>query len=340
MGILQSDVLIRTAVEHTINEMRKNPWLIDDVFSELVTDPLLNEIYGQKEINNAKEWFLNNKIEVLLKNRIDSQHIPCVTIALGESREDEGESTLADGSTHVDTLTPSRIGKPIAYIIKPFAPVGYDKDTGVLQLPENADISLVSAGMLVFDVQSGNAYPILDKQAPNSVVIAAGTELTLSECGILPQFMVWKARRERASFRESYTIGCHVSGDPSTLLWLHSIVKYGLLRYRETLFEARNFQISSIRSTDMMRNGQFDMGADNVYSRWITISGLVENDWLKSPKRVIETIRVKDPTMEPDTGIKICSNLDSVIEIVDPEKDDAWVTVKMKNGKKNTLSRK
>ncbi len=64
MGIVQSDLLVRVAITKTIEEMRKNPWLIDDCFSDLIEDPLLRDVYGAKEIANAKEWFANNKIHI------------------------------------------------------------------------------------------------------------------------------------------------------------------------------------------------------------------------------------------------------------------------------------
>ena len=329
MGIVQSDLLVRVAITKTIEEMRKNPWLIDDCFSDLIEDPLLRDVYGAKEIANAKEWFANNKIDTYLKLRLDSIQTPCVTIALGGSSEDASQATLADQSLCVEDLDPETINKPIPYIIRPAAPVSYDKDTGILTFPNEVDLYTVSIGMLILDPKKGNAYVIENKVSATQLKIKDNPKLSAPEYGVIPQYRVWKARRERAAFRETYTIGCHVHGDTAPLIWLHSIILYGLLRYRESLFEARGLQISSLKSTDFVQRAPFSQeGGENIYSRYIILDGLVENTWLKSPKRVIETAIIAEKKDEDySKGIKILSNLNTVNEIVDPEDDDIWTTI-------------
>jgi hypothetical protein len=97
---------------------------------------------------------------------------------------------------------------------------------------------------------------------------------------------------------------------------------YGLLRYREGLIESRNFQISTIQTTDMIRNDAFQNFGENVYSRFITITGQVENTWVKAPKRVIEAINIVEGI---DAGL-IMINQDNgeVPEIIDSE-EEMWV---------------
>lgn len=311
--------------------MRKNIWLLDDVFSDFLEDEHLGD-YGAKEVARAKEWFINNRIEVLHKYRLDSQSYPCITITLGESPEVDSEATMADLSPDVQELTPEQISKPIPYIVKPFIPVSYID--GVLTAP--MDLDTVSPGMLIVNPETGDAWVIEGVTGARTLKITDSPEINVQTVGVIPQYRVYRARRERAAFRETYQIGCHVHGDPTQLLWLWAITLYSILRYRESLLEAKGMKISSVKSTDMIKDTEFQEGGENIYKRWIMITGLVENSWLKSPKRVIEIAQLKDAD-GVSTGIKIISNTEVPIEAVDPEKDDTWVTTKaQKSSKKKT----
>lgn len=47
---------------------------------------------------------------------------------------------------------------------------------------------------------------------------------------------------------------------------------------------------SSVYSTDISNNSNYSayVGGDRVFTRNITISGIVQNDWLKQPQRYVE----------------------------------------------------
>jgi hypothetical protein len=149
-------------------------------------------------------------------------------------------------------------------------------------------------------------------------------KLNFEKIAIAPQFLTYRAQMERIISQETYNIGCHVHGDPAQLVFLFSMVKYALLRYREGLFERFRFDLGTISSTDIMENEAF--GADNVYSRFITLSGQVEEYWVKSPFRkweAIDFIDRGDAGGVPVSGIKILSNLTD-----GDQKNDVWTTIK------------
>lgn len=300
MSIWQGDVFFRRIIELTLNDIRENDWLLDDILSDFVLDPMLSGIYGQKEINNAKKWFQDNEISVFLPHRMDLEKMPCVTISIGSNSEDKSLARLADTTPFVETYDASDIGKTIQYVVEPFTIVSYEQITGLIEVPESVDLTTVQPGMVVVNPTNGTGYVIVKKDAAG-IYIAEGTALTAIQVGILPQYMIYRARREIATFQERITIGCHVHGDPNSLLWLYSIMMYGLLRYREGALESRNFQLSNIETSDMVRNQNWESIGENVYSRFITISGQVENTWVKAPKRIIESINLKNT--EPENGL-------------------------------------
>jgi len=324
MSIFQGDVFFRRIIELTIEDIRANPWLVDDILSDFIMDPMLSGIYGQNEIENAKKWLRDNDISVYLPHRMDLENMPCVTISVGSNIEDKGEARLGDQTPFVEEFEASDIGKKIPYIIEPFDYVSYNEPTGFFETPAEVDLSLIQPGMVAVDPATGGGYVVTEKSA-NGFFIAAGTVVTTTNIGILPQYRVFRARREIASFRERVTLGCHVHGDPNALLWLYSFMMYGLLRYREGGLESRNFQVSNLETSDMVRNDAFGNFGENVYSRYITVTGLVENTWVKAPKRIIEATKISDFEGTDGAGIVIIGpDGGEVPEIIDTE-CEAWV---------------
>lgn len=325
MALFQGDVMIKTAIELAVEDIKKNPWIIDDIFSDFINNPLLRQKYGQKEIERAREYILNNKINFYMNLRMDNEEFPCVTVKMGDSREDEALATLGDQTLCVDEFEPEDIKRPIAFIVKPFKVVSYDQATGVIVAEDNVEnFNFINEGMIAVDPKTGNGYKVLERLDDKSFRIAAGSVLDVEELAIVPEYQIYRARREGIKNKEMYNIGCHAHGDPANLIFIFNLVKYAILRYREGLFEHNNFQLSTIRCTDMIKNEAFR--ADNVYSRYIQISGQVEEDWIKTPYRVIEVIQLAD-TLDPSLpGIKVCSNEDTVDGSPESE-NDLWETI-------------
>lgn len=282
---------------------------------------MLSSIYGQKEIENAKKWFSQNEISIFLPHRMDLEKMPCITIAVGSNIEDRSLARLGDLTNIIETYQPTEVGKTIPYIVQPFDYISYDQATGFFITPPEVDLTIVVPGMVMLDPETGNGFVITET---NNVgfSIAAGTIITFTTVGIIPNYRIFKARREMATFQETITLGCHVHGDPNALLWLYSIMMYGLLRYREGMLESRNFQLSNVESSDMIRNDAFQTIGENVYSRYITVKGQVENTWIKAPKYVIEAINIKDVQM---SGLIIKGEDGAEVpEIADPE-NEIWI---------------
>jgi len=321
MGIFPGDLIIKAALELGLEDLRKNPWVIEDCFKVLIENPMLRQKYGMKEIDNAKNFILNNEIPVYLRHRVDKQEFPCLTLSIGEGQEDKDLATLADQSVCVEDLSGEEVGRAITYIVPPFTPVSYDKANGIIEVPEDIyEYKYIGEGMVALDPETGNGYYVIEKLAPNSFRIQADAEIAQT-VAIAPRYLMYRARRERATLQQTYNIGCHVSGDPATLIFLHSITKYLLFRYREGLLENNGFDLSRLRETDLIRNEAFNI--ENVYSRWLILSGQVEESWIKSPMRFIEAIDTNDPETG-DVGIKILSQ-DAPEDLSGD--DQLWTTV-------------
>lgn len=323
MAIFPGDVIIKTAIELGLEDLKKNPWIIDDIFSDFIENPFLKQKYGMKEVQRAKEFFFNNKIHIFLHHRLDKEEFPCVTIGVGSSSEDKSLATLADYSPFVQELDPSEINKPLSFIVPSFIPKSYDQASGTLTLSTTENFEYISEGMILVDIDTGSGFIVRGKKSPDKILITPETELNGTNYAIAPKYQFYRARSERIISQETYNIGCHAHGDPSTLLFLYAIVKYCLLRYREGLLEYNNFQLSTIASSEMVENNNF--GQDNVYSRYITLTGQAEETWLKTPFRIIEAVSLNTKDMDGTGGIKIMSN-EVTIQDSEESENDVWVT--------------
>lgn len=326
MGIFQLDLTVKTAIELGLEDMRKNPWLIDHMLEDCNTNPYLKAKYGQKQIDACREWFLNNQIDIYMRPRNDKDRYPCIAITMGSSPEKDEMKTMADQSTESVILMPQTIGKPIPYIMKPFVPTGYDISTGEVSIdPETKGLEKVSPGMILVDPANGQGFVIIDV-TEDGLQIESGIQLDATQLAVVPQFQYYKARIEHTFFQESCEIACYGHGDPQVAMWLHSIALYAILRYRESLLEAQGFSQSSV-SNSALQADPYYQGPDGeqAFVRSISLTGQTEPSWIKSPRRFIETIRLAEKTAKGYVGgIKILSNLD-VPPFIDPA-DQLWYT--------------
>jgi hypothetical protein len=280
LGVFQADLIIRSALLLAIKDLRKNPYLLDYCFASLPADAETAKEYGTEQVKKAKEWFQKTEIRVALNVNMNVDKFPCISISLMNSSEVEGEGTLAD--THYQPREDNDQNWPI--LVGPLSPTGYDPVTGTLTF-KTADLNQVvlAAGMIVVD-KLGKQYEILESPTDNTVTIKPGLVNDFSNMVIKPAFPSFVTSLESTVFRETYAIGCHVDSEAVNLIYLHSIVVFALLRYKQSLLEARGFERSTLSSTDLRRDDE--TLPEVIYSRYIQITGAVRQYWPKitSPK--------------------------------------------------------
>lgn len=283
-GIFQSDVIIRSAIMAALTHLRQNPWLLDYVFASLLKDPLTEQAYGAKEVANAKAWFLATDIPVIMDTRIGEPKLPAISIGLVESKETE--ATLAD--KHYDTQEDSPTSWPV--LAGPFTPK-YNMVSGEITLTDNVinQVGGILPGMFILDSE-GHCHTILNVNGNVITINPLMADFTNAYIKDAKPIMVTDL--ESLNFRETYRIGCHVQGEPVLLTYLHSIVVFILLAYKEALLEARGFERSEISSGEFARNSNID--PENAYSRVLSITGYARSYW---PKTAFMRIRGINPQL-------------------------------------------
>jgi hypothetical protein len=299
-GIFQSDVIIRTALIKALDDVRKNPWLLDFAFASLLDDDLTSSEYGAAEIEKAKEWFLSTDIPVAMAYRFDQITTPLIALSLEDSGE--GATTLGDvHSSPTEDIDATEILVDPAPVISSFTPKSYTAGTGTVVLPSNLDTSQVFAGMLLFDTVSNKGYVISEVLDSTSFKIAAGTKANFTKAVVAPANSFAIARLESIEERETYRIDLYVSGQPANLLYLYAIVKFCLYRYKQDLFEARGFERSNLNSTGV-RLFPSKSGPEVIFTRSFSLSGFVRQYWPKEITRKIDGLVVSESVADAPPG--------------------------------------
>ena len=294
--ITQTDLILRSALIAGIRDLRARPYLLADVFSQCATDALLQQEFGYKEIKRATDWFLKVNLPVVLQHRLDSVELPCISIALLSSGERVGETYLGDYGDTEDlddsqTFNQSDAGIDPLVILGPFTPAAYDPSTGIVTLPSSLSTDFVVPDQLLVDRTRNLAYPIASVPTDSTFTIKPGTVADFTEAIVMPRYQTLGLTRERAMFSETYQIGCHAAGDAVELLWLHSIVTFILLRYKNFYLDARGLTRTTFTSSDFVRNPAYE--GQNVFSRYVTLQAIVEQNWVADVSSKLEGIKLK-----------------------------------------------
>jgi hypothetical protein len=285
LGIHQSDVVLRTAIIAGMDDLRANPDILDYVFASLPKDPLTKDIYGAASVEDAKKWFLETEVPVMMNTRVDESKVPCITIGLLSSVED----TSSIGDVHYQASEPGP-DKVLVYSDY-FQVTRYDSSNGECFVPVNLD--LIFPGMIVLD--GGGRRHIIREVWDDRLILDADILTDFGRCRIVTVERT-VVSLESVQFKESFQITCHAPNEPVYLTYLHSILVFVLLRYKEELIEARGLERTTLSSGEIYLNTSFTTNI--VFSRPITVVGYVRNYWPKAIKQPILGIQTFVESME------------------------------------------
>lgn len=298
LGIHQADVILRSAIMAGIASLRVDPSLLDYAFASLAADSLTSPEYGDSEIGRAKDWFLHTNISVRMETNPNEPKLPCVSIKLLSSAEQDGENTLAD----VHYVPQEDSDKDWPTLAGPIVASSWVPATGTLTLDPVALGTLVLAPGMIVLAATGGQYPILDVLSGNVVLIQVGAVDQFAGAGvsIKPARPAYITTIESAVFRETYQLTCWVDSEEVHLTYLHSVLTFILLMGRETLLEARGFERASLSSTAFERMNQFE--PEQILARSMSVTGTVRQYWPKTTARKVTNTNLTltaTPTDDP-----------------------------------------
>jgi hypothetical protein len=317
-GIFQGDIIIRSAVIQALQELRQNPSLIDDVLAGLPKDSLTSGRYGDKTIQQCKDWFLKTDVPVRLGLVLGQLKSPIIAIEMNQNAEEM--STLGDVNYETSEAQPTSFAATRPHyvvesvtgttVVVTAAIAANTPQTGVLSI-NAVEYSFTAWSGSTFTVASVVANPgdsvylvdiltvtpvPVDAFVPTSGSFKVGsttyayTGLDRTNgffSGITPHLAIasgtitfpWRRALESVQSRESYNINVMVEGEPEYLLFLYSLVLFGILRRKEDLLDARGF----MRMTWQVGvAGMLDPSLrENFFTRSIQLTGFVMHGWPK-----------------------------------------------------------
>ena len=304
MGKPAIDILLKGFVEYVIHDLKNNLWLLTDIYADAADDNLTKIEHGDRDYRNALDWFVNNSINVVMYQRKDRPKFPCVSIAITSINEHIPGVTIGDQDPDpFYDLEPSEFGVLLDKVYDDFTPLAYDKEKGIITMPDGMNTYQIAAGLQVLVEQTtGKAYVIKKCIDSQSFSILEGTEINLKNCYIVPVNTAWNAYRERTRTRETYEIGVHSTSDPVECIWLSQLIEYALNKYKSKYLDKRNMALSTYSISNISRNENY--AADNVFSRFFSINFEVEQTWIRevAPKiaRVQGGIYIIDGPKTPE----------------------------------------
>lgn len=305
------DLRIKAALTLGLEDISKNQWLIDDILGDTISSPYMRKLYGS-QIDSCKKWISNNRINIVLsEQQADKLEFPAITIELGSIDEKMDMRHMGDLSTETVKLLPNDINKPVPYVTRPNNG-SYTPNTGVFVFSSTVDVSNVSPGMVLVNPANGTGYVIQSVTQANSVNLLTGLSVPNGSYGIIPEYQFYDAKIGHSFMQEDYRVVCHAM-DQQTVLWLHSIAMYLLLRYRQALLEAQGGAESIIKSTKMYANADYSDAGQIVWSREIALSLQTESRWIMQPHRIIENTLLGQGAGYTG-GLKIISNITDTFE--------------------------
>jgi hypothetical protein len=251
-------------------------------------------VYGEKEVEKARQYFLKTEIPIFLDVNPNLSKFPCITIQLTSSNEVDTEGTLAD--IHYIPRMANTSSWPA--LAGPFTGLTYNATTGLVTVDEDElDSLIITPGQTLTD-DGGGTHEILTSETANTFTIAANLNVSFDRASIKSSQPYQITSVESAVYREAYAIGCHVDSEPVHLMYLYSTLLFCLLRYKETLLEARGFERTTISAAQVRRDDESLPTA--IYSRYCTINGAVRQMWPKVIAPVIDSVSADIVPLDAD----------------------------------------
>lgn len=303
MGILASDLAVKSAIEAALADLRSNSWILEDIFAGLANDPLTSKDSGYAEVYAAKSWFMETSIPVYFNNRVDTPKMPCITVVRTSSREALDRTSLADDQIYTEEIEPQSINRQIINVIDQFTPKAYNKSVGEVTLPNGITTFAVSPGQFLVSKKSSKAYVIEKVIDDVTFKIADNTNDDFTNCYIVPALSLWNLEQGVTYLHETFSIGLHAQSDTQQVLWLRQIIQYIFLRYKEAYLERRGLELSTFSVGSVDVNPSFD-GIELIFTCMAQLECVVEATFIRyaAPKlgKVTGGVKIIDGPKTPE----------------------------------------
>lgn len=292
MAIKLPDLIIETVIREGLENIRRDTSIIDDIFADLLLDYNLKK-YGEREINKLKRFVTKKEVAVTHSFNLVPANLPCYSIQLESDAEDKATAHLDDFEQDfiMEMTDPEDLAGLV--VLTNVISSSYDSKSGTVFVDDAVDLSDVHANLLFVDA-SGTEHSILggilNTPGSKQFQVAKASEVDISSPGEIKSSLNYEQYEKRGTRSQvRLVIGVH-SKDALLTKYLYVMLKYILLSRKADLIK-RCFSQSTFSGSDFTRNLEY--AGDIVYTRFFTIQGIVEDNWLSDKVIPIDLIDIE-----------------------------------------------
>lgn len=285
------DLIIESVIRDGIENIKAKPEMLDDIFGVL-TSNYAERKYGASEITKIKEILTGtNKdtISVVHSMHDATSRVPCYSIQLGD--DTENKQYLED---HEEEICVPLDATELASLVKipSIQPLTYTASSGKLTCDDTPDLSLLATNYIFEDasgvehqIQSG----ISNVDGNKFFYITKNATVDLTGPGLVKSFLTEKVQTIKSVHMQvTMVIGVHAESALMTK-YLYVLLKNILLSRKADLI-SRCFDNMVISGSDFTRDTSYQ--GDRVFTRFLTIKGLVADSWNADQMDLIDQINV------------------------------------------------
>lgn len=271
--------------------------IIPDLFAQLTRGYAATK-YGTAEIARIQTIINAKQIPVVFSYFDVDAKSPCISIMVGS--DDEAKNLARLNDHELDQDDPITDSGELAALIKvpSFQPTAYDIFSGKVSVMDNVDLSPVFLGY-VYEDASGNEWPVgggVDNtDGQKAFFILNGSTPDISGPGVIKSTLDYTRHEVKGVTGDvKLVIGIHAR-DALLCKWLYVLVKYWILSRKYDIIK-RGLFLATYNGSDFNRNQEYT--GDRVFTRFITISGKVEDTWRADQVKLIDSFIIEPVPVE------------------------------------------
>jgi len=292
MSFQVPDLIIESVLRDGFEAVRRDPSILDDVFKQLTQlSPLMNKKYGDREVRKIKDWFEKKEVSIVQAFSQVVDNLPCISIQLIDDTESIKYAHMDDFEDDVQqTMTdPEKLAGLV--VLSGITVDSYDAMSGTVYVPDAVNLAAVHANHIYVD-RNGDEFPIVggivNTDGVKQFCIAKLSEPDISGTGEIKSSLNFEQWEKRGNIEDQkMLLGIHTEERLLTI-YLYILVKYILLSRKKDLI-TRGLQLPTYQGSDFTRNLEYN---EPVFSRYLTVGGIVQNDWISDKVVPIDLVEV------------------------------------------------
>lgn len=290
-GFILPELIIESLIRDGIENARAKPEIIDDVFSQL-TRAYNSRKYGAAEVAKIKEMVKKEIAVVYAYHQLDAKPVT-ISIMIGTDDEDKPRARLGDyeEGLEVQIADPAKLEALVR--VENMDVTGFDPTTGKVSVSDITDLSTVYKGMIYVD--SAEIEHVLSGGIDNTpgskgFFINKQDDVDFSDqTGLIKSSLNYEEFEVRGvTGSVNLVLGVHTKNELMTK-YFYILLKYWILSRKQDMIK-RGLFLASYSGSDFHRDAEYI--ADKVSTRFLTITGRIEDTWRSDQVTLIDNIEI------------------------------------------------